>query len=173
MEITQTRVFVLKNEISFQHSGKLLRCKPQTISLYGDFIRIVSIDSTGTEKLFPIYTYNIPEEFWSIEVVDVEIPTMASNQSSSRGFGMWEVLLDNFSIGIGSHSRNPNASSLLIPKGTHVHWESDSNNGNVWFKTRLNGVSYRGCVESGSIEGVLKRGFLKLISMEHISEQQW
>jgi hypothetical protein len=68
-----------------------------------------------------------------------------------------------FSIGIGSHSQNPNTTSLRIPKGTALIWDGDSPNGNVWFKLNLGGVDYRGKIESGSILNVLKADKISLL----------
>lgn len=73
----------------------------------------------------------------------------------------WRTL-QPYSIGIGSDTRNPNTTSLNIPVGTILTWETDSPNGNVWFNVTLNDVKYRGKVESGSITNVIRRGIIEL-----------
>jgi hypothetical protein len=72
------------------------------------------------------------------------------------------VALKDFSIGIGSHSRNPNTTSLRIPKGTLLKWDDDSPSGNVWFRVEIEGVKHRGRVQSGRITNVIKDGKIGL-----------
>jgi len=72
------------------------------------------------------------------------------------------VALKDFSIGIGSHSRNPNTTSLWIPKGTLLKWDDDSPSGNVWFRVEIEGVKHRGKIESGRITNVIKDGKIEL-----------
>ncbi len=72
------------------------------------------------------------------------------------------VALKDFSIGIGSHSRNPNTTSLMIPKGTLLKWDSDSASGNVWFRVEIEGVKHRGKIESGCITNVIRHGKIEL-----------
>jgi hypothetical protein len=72
------------------------------------------------------------------------------------------VALKDFSIGIGSHSRNPNTTSLPIPKGTLLRWSEDSPNGNVWFSVEIEGVNHRGKIESGRITNVIRDGKIEL-----------
>jgi hypothetical protein len=71
------------------------------------------------------------------------------------------MAIDDFSIGIGSHSMNPNTTSLPVPRGTILTWDEDSRNGNVWFYVDIDGVKHRGKVECGSIT--------KLINQKKIS----
>ncbi len=78
-----------------------------------------------------------------------------------RMFSTW-VALKDFSIGIGSHSRNPNTTSLRIPKGTLLKWDEDSPSGNVWFIVEIEGVKHRGKIESGRITNVIKSGKIEL-----------
>ena len=68
------------------------------------------------------------------------------------------VAMEDFSIGIGSHSRNPNTTSLQIPAGTTLRWEDDAPNGNVWFNVEIDGEKHRGKIESGAITNVIKSG---------------
>lgn len=70
--------------------------------------------------------------------------------------------MDDFSIGIGSDSRNPNTTSLKIPEGTTLRWEEDAPNGNVWFNVEIDGKKYRGKVESGRITNLINRGRISL-----------
>lgn len=74
----------------------------------------------------------------------------------------WEALQD-FTIGIGSHTRNPNTTSLHIPKGDVLTWEDDSLDGNVWFNVEIEGKKYRGKKESGCILNLVKRDLIQLI----------
>jgi hypothetical protein len=83
------------------------------------------------------------------------------NLTEIRMGSKWKTL-QPFSIGIGSHSQNPNTTSLNIPIGTIIQWEDDSRNGNVWFNVILNDIKYRGKVESGAITNVIKRGLIEL-----------
>ena len=70
--------------------------------------------------------------------------------------------MEDFSIGIGSDSRNPNTTSLPIPLGTTLRWEEDAPNGNVWFNVEINGEKYRGKIECGRITNLIKRGRISL-----------
>lgn len=70
--------------------------------------------------------------------------------------------IEDFSIGIGSHSRNPNTTSLPIPVGTMLTWEDDAPNGNVWFNVEIDGEKYRGKVECGRITNLINRGRISL-----------
>lgn len=79
-----------------------------------------------------------------------------------RMHSLWEALQD-FTIGIGSNSLNPNSTSLLIKKGTLLKWDEDSPNGNVWFYVEVGGVQYRGKKESGCILNLVKRDLIQLI----------
>jgi len=67
------------------------------------------------------------------------------------------------SIGIGSHSRNPNATSLPIPKGTILTWDDDAPNGNVWFYATIDGVKHRGKIECGRITNLIKDNEIELV----------
>lgn len=79
-----------------------------------------------------------------------------------RMHSLWEALQD-FTIGIGSNSINPNSTSLLIKKGTLLKWDEDSPSGNVWFYVEVGGVQYRGKTESGCILNLIKRDLIQLI----------
>lgn len=70
--------------------------------------------------------------------------------------------MEDFSIGIGSHSRNPNTTSLQIPSGTTLRWEEDAPNGNVWFNVEIDGEKYRGKIECGRITNLINRGRISL-----------
>jgi hypothetical protein len=72
------------------------------------------------------------------------------------------VAMDDFSIGIGSNSMNPNTTSLSISSGTILRWEEDSRNGNVWFNVEIDGQKYRGKIECGSITNLINRGRISL-----------
>ena len=72
------------------------------------------------------------------------------------------VAMEDFSIGIGSNSRNPNTTSLQIPAGTTLRWEDDAPNGNVWFNVEIDGEKYRGKVECGRITNLINRGRISL-----------
>lgn len=72
------------------------------------------------------------------------------------------VAMKDFSIGIGSNSRNPNTTSLQIPSGTTLTWDEDSRNGNVWFNVEINGEKHRGKIECGSITNAIKSGKISL-----------
>ena len=78
-----------------------------------------------------------------------------------RMMSKW-VANSDMSIGIGSHTRNPNTTSLQIPEGTTLRWEEDAPNGNVWFNVEIDGKKYRGKVESGRITNLIKRGRISL-----------
>jgi hypothetical protein len=76
------------------------------------------------------------------------------------------VALKDFSIGIGSHSMNPNTTSLHISKGDVLTWEDDAPNGNVWFNVEGEGygnMKHRGKVESGRITNVIIDGWISLL----------
>ena len=73
----------------------------------------------------------------------------------------WKATQD-MSIGIGSHSMNPNTKSLLVPKGTILTWEDDSPSGNVWFHVTIDGVKHRGKIECGRITNLIKRNAIEL-----------
>ena len=79
-----------------------------------------------------------------------------------RYYSKW-VALKDFSIGIGSHSMNPNTTSLPIPKGTVLTWEENSPNGNVWFNVEIDGIKHRGKIESGSIINVINSNKITLL----------
>jgi hypothetical protein len=70
----------------------------------------------------------------------------------------------DMSIGIGSHSTNPNTTSLQIPQGTILTWDDDAPNGNVWFYVTIYGKKYRGKVECGRITNLIKRGTIELFN---------
>lgn len=76
----------------------------------------------------------------------------------------WEALQD-FTIGIGSHTRNPNTTSLHISKGDVLIWEDDSLDGNVWFNVELEGygMKHRGKIQSGCILNLVKRDLIQLV----------
>ena len=74
----------------------------------------------------------------------------------------WEALED-FSIGIGSHSQNPNSTNLLIKRGTILVWDEDSPSGNVWFYVEIDGVKHRGKKESGCILNLVSRDLIQLV----------
>ena len=78
-----------------------------------------------------------------------------------RMFSKWRATKD-MSIGIGSHTRNPNSTSLPIPKGTILIWDEDSASGNVWFYVTIDGVSHRGKIECGQITNLIKDGRIEL-----------
>lgn len=78
-----------------------------------------------------------------------------------RKMSKWVANTD-MSIGIGSHSRNPNTTSLPIPAGTILTWEDDAPNGNVWFHVELDGEKYRGKIECGAITNLIRRGKISL-----------
>lgn len=73
----------------------------------------------------------------------------------------WVVTAD-MSIGIGSHSRNPNTTSLPIPMGTILTWDTDAPNGNVWFYATIDGEKYRGKIECGRITNLINSGKIEL-----------
>lgn len=83
-------------------------------------------------------------------------------QTEIRTNSIWEALED-FTIGIGSHSQNPNSTSLLVKKGTLLKWDEDSPNGNVWFYVEIGGVQYRGKKESGCILNLINRDLIRLV----------
>lgn len=72
------------------------------------------------------------------------------------------VAMKDFSIGIGSHSMNPNTTSLQIPAGTTLTWDEDSPNGNVWFRVEIDGQKHRGKIECGRITNAIKNGRISL-----------
>jgi hypothetical protein len=74
----------------------------------------------------------------------------------------WEALRD-FSIGIGSHSQNPNSTNLIIKRGSILVWDDDAPNGNVWFYVEIDGVKHRGKIESGSILNLINRDLIQLV----------
>lgn len=78
-----------------------------------------------------------------------------------RMLSKWRATRD-MSIGIGSHSRNPNTTSLPIPKGTILTWDDDAPNGNVWFYATIDGEKYRGKIECGRITNLIKDGRIEL-----------
>lgn len=82
---------------------------------------------------------------------------MKTKMTEIRYGSNWVAMME-FSIGIGSHSMNPNTKSLKIPLGTILQWEGDSPNGNVWFNVKIDGEKYRGKIESGAITNVIKSG---------------
>ena len=67
------------------------------------------------------------------------------------------------SIGIGSHSRNPNTTSLPIPNGAILTWDGDAPNGNVWFYATIDGVKHRGKIECGRITNLIKDNEIELV----------
>jgi hypothetical protein len=75
---------------------------------------------------------------------------------------IWEALED-FNLGIGSHSQNPNSKSLLIKRGTILVWDEDSPSGNVWFNVEIDGVKHRGKKESGCILNLVSRDLIQLV----------
>lgn len=81
--------------------------------------------------------------------------------SEIRMMSKWIANTD-MSIGIGSHTRNPNTTSLPIPAGTILTWEDDAPNGNVWFHVELDGEKYRGKIECGRITNLINRGRISL-----------
>ena len=83
-------------------------------------------------------------------------------QTEIRRNSLWEALQD-FTIGIGSDTRNPNSTSILVKKGTILKWDEDSPSGNVWFYFEIGGVQYRGKKESGCILNLVKRDLIQLI----------
>lgn len=88
--------------------------------------------------------------------------SIMENLTEIRYNSKWEVLTD-FSIGIGSHSQNPNTTSLVVKKGEILKWEDDAPNGNVWFILERNGQTFRGKIESGAITNVIKSNRIKLL----------
>lgn len=79
-----------------------------------------------------------------------------------RQNSIWKALED-FNLGIGSDSRNPNTKPLLIKKGTLLVWECDADNGNVWFNVELDGIKYRGKKESGHVLNLVKRDLIEFV----------
>lgn len=79
-----------------------------------------------------------------------------------RKFSKWRAVKD-MSIGIGSHSRNPNTTSLPIPKGTILTWDDDAPNGNVWFYATIDGEKHRGKIECGRITNLIKDNEIELV----------
>ena len=79
-----------------------------------------------------------------------------------RHYSKWATTKD-MSIGIGSDSRNPNATRLHIPKGTTLTWDDDSASGNVWFYVIIDGKQERGKIECGRITNLIKTGDIELI----------
>lgn len=68
-----------------------------------------------------------------------------------------------FSLTIGSHTQNLNGTQLVLPKGTILTFESEANNGNVWFtfKHPQTKEQIRGKSESGSVLNMLQGGLIK------------
>lgn len=83
-------------------------------------------------------------------------------QTEIRRNSIWEALED-FKIYVGSDSRNPNSTSVLLRKGTLLKWEEDSPSGNVWFYFEIGGVQYRGKKESGCILNLINRDLIQLV----------
>lgn len=79
-----------------------------------------------------------------------------------RENSIWKSLQD-FNLGVGSDSRNPNSKPLFIKKGTFLVWECDAPNGNVWFNVEIDNVKYRGKTESGCILNLVKRGLIDFV----------
>ena len=79
-----------------------------------------------------------------------------------RMFSKWRATKD-MSIGIGSHSMNPNTTNLPIPKGTILTWDDDAPNGNVWFYATIDGVKHRGKIECGRITNLIKDNDIELV----------
>lgn len=79
-----------------------------------------------------------------------------------RMFSKWRAVED-MSIGIGSHSMNPNTTNLPIPKGTILTWDDDAPNGNVWFYATIDGVKHRGKIECGRITNLIKDNRIELV----------
>ena len=79
-----------------------------------------------------------------------------------RTNSIWEALED-FKIYVGSDSRNPNSTSVLVKKGTLLKWDEDSPSGNVWFYFEIGGVQYRGKKESGCILNLINRDLIGLV----------
>jgi hypothetical protein len=77
-------------------------------------------------------------------------------------FSKWRANKD-MSIGIGSHSRNPNTTSLPIPNGAILTWDGDAPNGNVWFYATIDGVKHRGKIECGRITNLIKDNEIELV----------
>jgi hypothetical protein len=74
----------------------------------------------------------------------------------------WTAMAD-IDITIGSHSQNPNGTSVTIPIGTTLTWDGDSPNGNVWFVFYLDDVQHRGKIECGTITNLIKRGAISIL----------
>jgi hypothetical protein len=83
-----------------------------------------------------------------------------------RMFSKWRATKD-MSIGIGSHSMNPNTNSLHVPKGTILIWDEDSRSGNVWFYVTIDDIRHRGKIECGSIVNLIKKGDIELFNNEN------
>ena len=77
-------------------------------------------------------------------------------------YGSKWIAVEDMSIGIGSNSRNPNTTSLRIPKGTILTWDDDSPSGNVWFYATIDDIKYRGKIESGRITNIINRNRIEL-----------
>jgi hypothetical protein len=120
-------------------------------------------------ELFEIFQIDVEENDFGMENIPTmeESAAMQYNQGGAineiRYYSKWKALKD-FTIGIDSNSRNPNTKSLLIPKGTILTWEEDSPSGNVWFLVEINGIKYRGKIQSGRITNVINSGKIELLN---------
>ena len=70
--------------------------------------------------------------------------------------------MEDIRLGIGSHTRNPNTTSLIVPKGTIMTWDGDSNDGYVWFYAQVNGVKHRGKIGCGRITTLVRENRIEL-----------
>lgn len=77
----------------------------------------------------------------------------------------WEVMIDGFSIGVGSHSQNPNTTKFPIKKHTVIKWDGDSRDGKCWFIVYDNGKNTRGYIECGIITNLIKNNRISLYDM--------
>lgn len=67
-----------------------------------------------------------------------------------------------FGLVIGSHSRNPNGTTVLLPKGYEIVFDEEAPDGHVWF-TFINPNTKkqdRGYTMSGSLKNMLEAGYI-------------
>jgi hypothetical protein len=131
--------------------------------LHAIAIRVMDSIDPSKELSLDDFITDVPMNEEQLQLCHSLISVFMNHDFTYIGFGSkWMAMVD-MSITIGSHTRNPNGTSLHIPFGTILKWEDDAPNGNVWFNTTIDGENYRGKIESGKITNLIRRGSIAMV----------
>ena len=131
--------------------------------LHAIAIRVMDSIDPSKELSLDDFITDVPMNDAQLSLCNSLLSVFMNHDFNYIGHGSKWMAMEDMSITIGSHTRNPNGTSLRIPFGTILTWEDDAPNGNVWFNTIIDGEKFRGKVESGRITNLVRRGRIAMV----------